>query len=146
VESLDLIITGSQDKNLNLWELSTGRRTTIVKEAHTDVIRSLAFVEDLGFLSASNDETLKLWTFEGELISLIKGHSSFVFSCAAISFDKYVSGSDDHMVKIWNNTKCVQSILHSATVWAVAVHSTSKDIITACGDGSVRVFSLDQSR
>jgi len=39
VEPLDLIITGSQDKNVNLWELSTGRRTTIIKEAHKDVIR-----------------------------------------------------------------------------------------------------------
>lgn len=131
---------------MNLWELSTGRRTTIIKQAHTDIIRQLALVEGLGFLSASNDETLKLWTFEGELISLIKGHCGFVFSCAAISFDRYLSGSDDHTVKIWNSTKCIQSILHSATIWAVAVHSTSKDIVTACGDGSVRVFTLDQSR
>ena len=69
-----------------------------------------------------------------------------MFSCGAISFDKYVSASDDRTVKIWNSTKCAQTILHSATVWAVAVHSTSKDIVTACGDGSVRIFTLDQNR
>lgn len=39
VSSLDLIVTGSQDKNLNFWELSTGRKIKTIKDAHTDIIR-----------------------------------------------------------------------------------------------------------
>lgn len=66
VSSLGLIVTGSQDKNLNFWNVGNGKLIKQVKEAHDDIIRQIAFVKDIGFLSASNDQTLKLWTFEGE--------------------------------------------------------------------------------
>lgn len=68
VMHLDLLVTGSQDKNLNFFRISTGERIKQVREAHTDIIRQIAFIEDIGFLSASNDELLKLWTFDGDLI------------------------------------------------------------------------------
>jgi len=40
----------------------------MVKEAHKDIIREIVLVEDLGFLTVSNDQNMKLWTFEGDSI------------------------------------------------------------------------------
>jgi len=57
----------------------------------------------MGFLSCSNDETIKLWTFEGDSISILQGHTAFVFSIKCLDFGHYVSGSDDKSVKIWSN-------------------------------------------
>ncbi|EAR99792.1 phospholipase a2 activating protein, putative (macronuclear) [Tetrahymena thermophila SB210] len=146
VMHLDLLVTGSQDKNLNFFRISTGEKIRTVKEAHTDIIRQIAFIEDVGFLSASNDELLKLWTFDGDLMQQLTGHTAFVFTCACLSFGKYVSGSDDQSIKIWNDSTNIQSILHPGTVWSVTVNNRNHDIITACSDGSVRVFTTDPSR
>lgn len=39
VVQLDLIVTGSQDKCLNFWRLSTGELIRKIKDAHNDIIR-----------------------------------------------------------------------------------------------------------
>lgn len=38
------------------------------KDAHNDIIRELALVDEIGFLSGSNDMVVKLWTFDGDLL------------------------------------------------------------------------------
>ena len=129
---LDILVTGSQDKNLRFFELSTGKIKRTVKNAHEDIIRDMILVEDVGFLSCSNDETVKLWTFDGEEITTLRGHVAFVFSIACIGFGQYVSGGDDKFAKVWANDQCVQSIQHPNTIWSVAIND-KKDIITACG-------------
>ena len=58
----------------------------MVKEAHKDIIREIVLVEDLEFQTVSNDQNMKLWTFEGDSIQEMVGHNAFVFSCAVIGF------------------------------------------------------------
>ena len=58
----------------------------MVKEAHKDIIREIVLVEDLGFLTVSNDQNMKLWTFEGDSIKEMVSHNAFVFSCVQIGF------------------------------------------------------------
>ena len=100
----------------------------------------------MGFLSCSNDESIKLWTLEGELINQLLGHNSFVFSVKSFEIANYISGSDDKSIKIWDNDKCIQTIPHPNTIWSVALNQENKDIITACADGIVRVFSINPAR
>jgi len=52
---LDTLITGSSDRHLRFFELSTGKLKKTIKEAHKDIIRDICLVEDLGFLTVSND-------------------------------------------------------------------------------------------
>ena len=143
-----LIITGSQDGKLHFWSMDTGKKIRTLEKAHTDIIRELTKVESIvGFLSCSNDESFKLWTLEGELLHKFIGHNSYVFSIKCLSFDKYVSGSDDRTVKIWSTAnECIQTIEHPNTVWNVAVDPSNEDIITACADGAVRIFTKDPTR
>lgn len=83
---LDLLITGSSDRHLRFFEISSGKLKKTIKEAHKDIIRELCLVEDVGFLSVSNDQDMKLWTFEGDSMQEMTGHNGFVFSCAVIGF------------------------------------------------------------
>ena len=141
-------ITGSQDGKLHFWNMETGKKIRTLEKAHTDIIRELTKVEAVeGFLSCSNDESFKLWTLEGELLHKFQGHESYVFSVKCLSFGKYVSASDDRTVKIWSQEKgCIQTIEHPNTVWEVAVDPSNEDIMTACADGTIRVFTKDLSR
>ena len=55
-------MTGSQDKKIRLWFQGNLEKEFI---AHDDIIRQFAEVPGVGFVSFSNDETLKLWTIDG---------------------------------------------------------------------------------
>jgi phospholipase A-2-activating protein len=39
-----------------------------IPNAHDDIIREIDEVPGVGFVSCSNDETVKLWTTDGSLI------------------------------------------------------------------------------
>jgi phospholipase A-2-activating protein len=80
IGSNNLIITGSQDGNLNFWEASTGKLLKKKEKAHGDIIREIALVPSVGVLTCSNDETVKLWAFDGTEILCNRGHTSFVFT------------------------------------------------------------------
>ena len=49
----------------------------------------------------SNDETVKLWSTDGELLSTFKGHNGFVFAITTLLSGEIASGGDDCTVKIW---------------------------------------------
>lgn len=97
-------------------------------------------------MTCSNDCQIKIWTISGDLISELPGHEGFVFSVDCISSDFFVSASDDKSVKVWKKNKCSQTIAHPATVWGACVNRRNTDIITACADSAIRVFTLDPTR
>ena len=62
-------------------------------------------VEDFGFITCSNDETIKLWSSDLEPVETMKGHTAFVFTCQSMGLGKYISGGDDNSIKIWNHSE-----------------------------------------
>mgnify|MGYP002622575587 CR=1 FL=1 len=139
----DIIVTGSQDKNIHIWHGHKKAKT--ISNAHGDIIRDLVKFGEIGFLSCSNDEMIKMWSVNGELINTFLGHSAFVFSVTCTEDGRIISGSEDKTVKIWKDDECKQSISHPSTIWVTRVDE-SGDIISACGDGFARVFSTDPNR
>ena len=139
----EMFVTGSQDKNLNIWE--GNKKIKTVTNAHQDIIRELARVGEFGFVSCSNDELIKMWSLAGELINTFQGHEAFIFSVSLHPDGRFISGSDDKTMKIWKDDTCQQSVPHPSTVWVVRVDQDG-DILTACADGFTRVFSGNPAR
>jgi WD40 repeat protein len=42
-----------------------------------------------------------LWSYEGEELQLLVGHTNFVFRLAVLPTGEFVSASEDRTVKIW---------------------------------------------
>ncbi len=64
---------------MNFWRGTKKEKS--IANAHGDIIRELCKCGEIGFLSCSNDETIKFWTFDGiNVLNLVGGHSSFIFS------------------------------------------------------------------
>lgn len=106
---------------------------------------------------------------EGDIVHILSGHTSFVYSLAVTSRGDIISGGEDRTVRIWRGMflcvlliiymlttyiqlspgldgECVQSIVHPAiSVWAVSTLPNT-DIVTGCSDGLVRVFSRVEER
>jgi len=63
----------------------------------------------VGVVSASHDQTLKVWTFEGECISELVGHTALVYSVACTEEGIIASGSEDNTLRLWRaDGTCLQ--------------------------------------
>ncbi|CAD8053227.1 unnamed protein product [Paramecium primaurelia] len=57
----DLIASASFDKTIKIWEWQSGQLVASL-EGHTDIVRSIELIEEIGFLvSTSDDKSIKVW-------------------------------------------------------------------------------------
>ncbi|CAK67180.1 unnamed protein product (macronuclear) [Paramecium tetraurelia] len=136
------VLTGSQDGVLHSWSKETKIKSV---EAHEDIIREILPSPFGGYLTCSNDETIKLWSKDLELIQTFLGHKSFVFTMK-YHMDQVISGGEDRLVIIWNlDGTSKQTIQLPDTVWTVTINNNN-DIVVGTADGKVRVFTSDPAR
>lgn len=136
------LVTGSSDTTLKLWRGSTCTHTFV---GHSDTVRGLAVMSELGILSASHDGSIRLWALSGEVLMEMVGHTSIVYSVDSHASGLIVSSSEDCFAKIWKDGVCMQSIEHPGCVWD-AKFLENGDIVTACSDGVVRIWTINQDK
>eukprot|EP00930_Biecheleria_cincta_P097447 TRINITY_DN8915_c0_g1_i1.p1 TRINITY_DN8915_c0_g1~~TRINITY_DN8915_c0_g1_i1.p1 ORF type:complete len:761 (+),score=170.13 TRINITY_DN8915_c0_g1_i1:301-2283(+) len=139
------IVTGSQDKSLRVFRGNECMHK--VENAHGDIIRTIA-TSTTSLLTASNDNMIKLWSFDGVEMATLAGHQSFVYGVAySDDGQKIFSSSDDCTLKVWSTAdmSCKQSIVHAGTVWQ-GCPLPNGDVVSACGDMMLRVWSCDPAR
>jgi WD40 repeat protein len=105
-------VSGSGDKSVRVWDVSTGKVQSVL-EGHTDWVQSVAFSSDgTRIASGSRDKSVWVWDVStGTVQSVLEGHTSGV-SSVAFSSDgtRIASGSDDQSVRVWDvSTGKVQS-------------------------------------
>uniref|UniRef100_A0A7S4KYY7 Phospholipase A-2-activating protein n=1 Tax=Guillardia theta TaxID=55529 RepID=A0A7S4KYY7_GUITH len=136
------ILTGSADKTIKRWKGNVCEHTYT---GHSDCVRALAHFPGVGFASAGNDCSIRLWALSGDCLMVLNGHQSFVYSLSVFPSGDIVSSSEDKTCKVWRDGNCVATLPHTGSVWAVCTLPDG-DIVTACADGIARVFSRDTSR
>ena len=141
-------VTGSQDKCLNFWD-KNGKIINKIDNAHDDIIRGI-IISPKGdsIFTTSNDEKVKEWSFTGQLLNTFTAHEAFIFSmCANYKTNQIFTCGDDHVVKIWKeNGTFQQSLPHPNTIWDATINPMNSDLITACADGIMRIFSNKKER
>merc|ERR1712142_395241 len=128
-------LTGSWDKTLRLWDISTGN-TTRKFMGHTKDVLSVAFSADnRQIVSASRDHCIKLWNTLGVCKYTIQEecHNGWV-SCVRFSPNAsnpiIVSGGWDRVVKVWNLVNCRLKTNHYG-------HTGYLNCVTVSPDGSL---------
>jgi WD40 repeat protein len=107
------VASGSKDKTIKLWNVSTGKPLQTLS-AHRDKVQSVAFSPDGAILaSGSEDNTIKLWDIEtGKLIRTLKGDDDRLSSLSidkkmfSVAFSPYghmlASGNWDKSITLWD--------------------------------------------
>ncbi|KAI4154322.1 MAG: hypothetical protein LQ340_001752 [Diploschistes diacapsis] len=142
-----LMLTGSQDKTIKMWEISNKAGKPLqpagalyTRKAHEKDINAIAINHNSTlFASASQDRTVKIWSLqEGETQGVLRGHKRGVwsvkfapkdtptitgdFGAASSSRGLVLTGSGDKTVKIWSlsDYSCVRTFEgHTNTVLKV---------------------------
>jgi WD40 repeat protein len=116
-------------------------------EGHRDGVNSVAFSPDGKTLATgSDDNSVKLWNLQGQVLQTLNSHSSFVNSVAFSPDGKTLAtGSYDNTVKLWNlQGQELQTLTgHSAGVNSVAFSPDGKTIASASGDKTVKLWNLE---
>lgn len=158
----DTIITGAADKTIRIWH--AGKPANVLN-GHQDAVRGMALIPGTGFVSCSNDRyqrkyqekrkkanpnilhsTLRVWTFDGNCIQTLDGHTSFVYSVSVLPSGEFVSAGEDRTVRVWKDGQLIQTIQQPCvSVWAVS-SLPNNDIVVGGSDNAVRVFTRADER
>ncbi len=157
-----LIITGSRDSNLRVWNLPRSGDPTFVQGGDDDVnpffvraltghqhsVRAIAAHADT-LVSGSYDCTVRVWKIStGETVHRLQGHTQKVYSVVLDNDrNRCISGSMDNMVKIWSlDTGSLLHTLdgHSSLVGLLDLNCDR--LVSAAADSTLRIWDPEQGQ
>ena len=105
-----VVITGSDDRTVRVWDLATGTPVSHPFTGHRDWVRAVAVTELDGrpvVITGSDDRTVRVWDLAtGTPIGdPFTGHREPVLSVAVTELDGRpvaITGSDDETVRVWD--------------------------------------------
>ena len=147
------LVSGSGDKTVKIWDMSTGRLVNTLR-GHGDSVESVAISSDGEYIvSGSRDTTVKVWDIgSGRVLDTLRGHDGTVWSVAISSDGEYiVSGSQDNFVKIWDISGYISTLVknlvgHIGSVESVAISSGGEYIVSGSNDKTVKVWDMITGR
>jgi F-box/WD-40 domain protein MET30 len=117
--SYPVLITGSYDRTVRVWNLDTGEEVRTLR-GHDRAVRALQFDQMLLF-TGSMDGTVRMWNWRaGECLRVLEGHTDGV---VALNYNGYLlaSGSADSTIQVWNFRTGGKFTLRGHTDWVNSV-------------------------
>ena len=126
--SFPILVTGSYDRTVRIWNLETGMEVACLK-GHTRAVRALQF-DEAKLITGSMDHTLRVWNWRtGKCIRTLEGHTEGVV-CLHYDSDVLASGSVDMTVKVWNFRTGAAFTLRGHSDWVNSVQLWDQDSTT----------------
>lgn len=147
-----ILITGGKDKEVRLWDLTTGSPFSDPLKGHTDAVSSLCVTpDDKKILTGSYDNTVRIWDL-GNGNSRVLGRHDFGVNDVTIvpNTSLVVSGSFDCTLKVWdintNNGSPVHHLHgsdgHDRSVNALVVTPDGQYVVSASSDCTLKLWNL----
>lgn len=120
-----VLITGSNDRTVRVWNLETGAELHCLK-GHTRAVRCLQF-DEAKLITGSMDNTIKVWDWRrGKCIRTLAGHANGVV-CLNFDSNLLASGSVDSTIRVWNFRSGGSFVLRGHSEWVNAVQLWDSD-------------------
>lgn len=148
-----ILASGSDDRTVKLWDLSTGSEMATLRR-HAEGVTSVCFSPDGKILaSGSWDATIVLWDVDKqEIHTTLFGHS-YAVNVVRFSPDgrDLASGSDDGTVRLWNTethqmTRELTIEGYGQSVQAVGFSPDGKHLAAGTHNGDIVVFNLSTGK
>ncbi|NEO45834.1 MAG: sugar-binding protein, partial [Moorea sp. SIO4A3] len=131
----------------NLWQAVNLIQEHHRLEGHQGNVLSVSVSPDNQLIaSASSDQTIKLWSRDGQFLNSLEGHDDTVW-CVSFSPDNQIiaSASKDKTVKLWSRDgRLIKTLTgHGKGVKWVSFSPDGETIASASGDKTVKLWNRD---
>jgi WD40 repeat protein len=143
--SKDILISGSRDKRLKVWNAITGQCIRTITGEHDGSILSMRVNQEKSILlTGSSDATCVVWSLPNLVpITKLRGHGNSVLDVCFVN-NQIVTSSRDHSLRVWDmatGLELRQMRGHSASVNAIEPVGDTR-IVSASGDGSLKLWDI----
>jgi WD40 repeat protein/uncharacterized caspase-like protein len=149
-------IASADSENIKIWKLRErsfytplGHKSKIVFHTirgHTSQINSIVFTPDSqNIISAGENDGIKIWNMQSNLLNIFKGHEGSVNSIAFSPNGQIIaSASEDKTIKLWNiKGKLLHTFEGHKDVIASIAFSPDGQIIASTGwDKTIKLWNL----
>eukprot|EP00929_Paragymnodinium_shiwhaense_P073347 TRINITY_DN37356_c0_g1_i1.p1 TRINITY_DN37356_c0_g1~~TRINITY_DN37356_c0_g1_i1.p1 ORF type:complete len:460 (+),score=105.71 TRINITY_DN37356_c0_g1_i1:110-1489(+) len=139
------IYTGSLDKSVKVWDLSTKKCIDTLLGHVTGVSCMDIYMKDRP-VTGGEDKTVRIWKVEKDTHLMFSKHTYAVDAVAALDHDRYVSGSQDSNVMVWTSTskkpQAVASVGKDRWVTSMAAIRGSDTFFSADTGGMLRTWQV----
>ena len=143
-----MLISGSADQTIKVWDLATGAELKTLT-GHTSFVNTLAIAhDDKTLASGGADLTIRLWDLAtGKTLSTFVGHTGFI-NTLHFSHDGQIlaSGSADKTIKVWD--VATGKVLHTLTghtgfVNSIDISADGSTLVSGSTDQTIKVWNLN---
>ncbi|GGA26002.1 serine/threonine-protein kinase [Okeania sp. KiyG1] len=143
-----MIASGSFDRTIKLWKLSTGE--LLDSFIASNIVLSIAFNPKSNILAIGNvGGIINIWDLATGTISCsLSRHSNSIVSMPVVfspNGDFIASGSDDRTIKIWHQKTCqlLYSIKNSRGINVVAFSPDGKILASGSSDNVIKLWEVE---
>jgi WD40 repeat protein len=142
-----LVVTGSDDINLRVWDIAQMRGVGILKEHWWSVTAASVTPDGRHVVSAGRDEFIKIWDLHTlQELAAIRAPSKWINGVAVTPDGRHAcTASRDKLVRVWDvDSGAALHALSGHTEWvnAVAITTDGHRALSGGDDNVVRVWRL----
>lgn len=145
-----IVVTGSLDKNIRIWEAFFSGLCLRTLQGHSDGVWCIATIPSADghkVVSGSKDDYLKVWDIDtGECLHTLEGHSSWISCVVASMNDVILSGSNDKTIKVWKlrSTRSPPTDRHFAQPECIL--STKNGLVVSGAPDAIKIWDISNAR
>ncbi len=145
-----ILATTNTDCSISLWHVDTGQHI-LTCNGHTSWVSNVDFnIKNQTFLSASEDNKIKIWNLYGTCLNTIDAHTKTLRTATfSPNGELIASCGDDQLVKLWDvdTGKCLKVLDgHDGWVFSISFSPDGKLLASSSNDKSIRIWEVETGK